>query len=607
MPLETNVLGERLYRRAEKLKSKRMSVFDPQWQKLSQYFWPDVSDINTEKTESTDDWFSRIFSSRPIRASQTCSVGVRNWVTPSTDPWLGMAPPYNLKKVGQKTNPRMSRLSAPQAEVGDDGKDDATRWCDEVAAQLLEWYSESNFYSVIQNFNRSGCVFGTALMYMDEGEDTTFNFEQFKVGTYCISENKEKIVDTVQRWFKFTVRQAEQKFGKENLPHEMQKCVEKGEYDKEFTFIHHVMPMKDFKGMGGTYSKDDQNEMFAADMAFASVYQSEKDKKIVQQRGYEEMPYFCLRWSRWGTENQAWGCSPAWEVLADARQINDFVMNYQALVEQKAFPRIIVPDSINGAVEMAAGEATVVKAEDMARGVKPEEWLTSGQVPELVEMIERTTADINEAFFVDIFKGLSQLKEKITEATYGAIALLQGENLDQFTGTFDQYRTELINLLVRRSIGIAYRGGLLREPPDSLMVATSKDPKAPKQLAAPKLNIKSRVTLALSQAKLVGTEKTLQMFGELMQARPEIGDNFDWNDMTRTVSRGNGMPESNLLPLKDALAKQQARVQMQQQEMKLRAAEIAAKSAGALGKAPPAFQSMAGGLLEQGSQQPQSA
>lgn len=603
MPSEVNALGLALFKRADKLKTKRMAVFDVQWQKLSQYFWPDVSDINTEKTESTEDWFSRIFSSRPIRASQTCSVGVRNWVTPSTDPWLGMAPPYNLKKVGQKTNPRMSRLSAPQTEVGDDGKDDATRWCDEVASQLLEWYSESNFYSVIQNFNRSGCVFGTALMYMDEGDDTTFNFEQFKVGTYTISENKQKIVDTVQRWFKYTVRQAEQKFGEENLPHEMQMCIKKGEYDKEFTFIHHVMPMKDFVGMGGTYSKSDQNEMFAADMAFASIYQSDKDKKIVQQRGYEEMPYFCLRWSRWGTENQAWGCSPAWEVLADARQINDFVMNYQALVEQKAFPRIIVPDSINGAVEMAAGEATVVKAEDMARNVKPEEWLTSGQVPELVEMIERTTADINEAFFVDIFKGLSQLKEKITEATYGAIALLQGENLDQFTGTFDQYRTELINPLTRRSIGIAYRAGSLRQPPDSLMVQTSKDPKAPKQLAAPKINIKSRVTLALSQAKLVGTEKTLQIFGELMQARPEIGDNFDWNDMTRTVSRGNGMPESNLLPLKDAVAKQTARVQMQQQEMKLRAAEIAAKSAGALGKAPPKFQEMAGGLLDQGSQQ----
>ena len=150
------------------------------------------------------------------------------------------------------------------------------------------------------------------------------------------------------------------------------------------------------------------------------------------------------------------------------------------------------------------------------------------------------------------------------------------------------------------------RGDLLRDPPQELMVAKGKDPKAPKELAAPKISIKSRVTLALQQAKLVGTEKTLQILGPIMEQRAEIGDNFDWNDMTRTIARSNGQPESNLLPLKDTLAKQQARVQMQQQEMKLRAAEIAAKSAGQLGKAPPKFQEMAGGLLDQGSQTQQT-
>ena len=36
MPLETNVLGIALFKRADKLRSKRRSVFDVQWQKLSQ-------------------------------------------------------------------------------------------------------------------------------------------------------------------------------------------------------------------------------------------------------------------------------------------------------------------------------------------------------------------------------------------------------------------------------------------------------------------------------------------------------------------------------------------------------------------------------------------
>ena len=598
MPDRPDELGLRLFKRADRLRQRRNARFDSDWQRLSQYFWPDVSDINTEKTED-EDWFQRIFSSKPIRASQTCSTGVRNWVTPSTDPWLGLAPPYNLIRQARFTNPRMNRLAGPQqgGQLDDQGRDEATRWCDEVSSQILDWFSESNFYSVIQPFNRSACVFGTALLFMEEGKGTTFNFEQFKVGTYCIAENDEKVVDTVFRWFKLTVRQAVQKWGEETLTDQMREAIKKGEYDREFKFIHCCYPNDEFRS----------GALGPEGMAFASVYLHEDSKKTIFKGGYEEMPYFCLRWSRWGTENQVWGCSPAYEVLADARSINDLVKNHLALVELKAFPRFITPDSVYGEVELAAGQPTVVKAEDMVRGAIPKEWLTGGEVPELVELIQKTGDDIDEAFFVNIFKALSQLKEKITESTYGAIALLQGENLDQFTGTFDQYRTELINLLVRRSIGIAMRGGMLKDPPQSLMVKKGKDPKAPAELAAPKVSIKSRVTLALSQAKLVGVDKSLQTLQPWVTVRPEIADNVNWNILTRDIFRGNGASEAVLTPLKDAVAKQAKRQQMQMQEMQLRAAEIAAKSAGALGRAPAKFQEMAGGLLDQGSQQQESA
>ena len=247
-----DALGLALYKRATKLREKRNARFDSDWQQLSQYFWPDVSDINTDKTEDID-WFQRIFSSKPIRASQTCSTGVRNWVTPSTDPWLGLAPPYNLLARSQgpaQRNPRLARLSAPQGRgapggVDDPVKDEATRWCDEAAGQLLDLLSDGAFYSVIQPFNRSACVFGTALLFMEEGDGTTFAFEQFKVGTYCIAENKQKVVDTVFRWFKLTVRQALQKFGEEGLTDPMRAAVKKEDWDREFKFIHCVFPNED--------------------------------------------------------------------------------------------------------------------------------------------------------------------------------------------------------------------------------------------------------------------------------------------------------------------------------------------------------------------------
>ena len=586
-------LGERLYKRADGLRAKRSSVLDPQWQQISQYFWPDMSDINTEKTENTENWFDRIYDTSPVRASATCSVGIRNWVTPSTEPWLDLTPPYNLQKAGTSLNPRLNRISKPAGEPADDsGMDDATKWTAELSTQILQWFSESSLYSVIQPFNRSACTFGTSLMYMDKGKETTFTFEQFKIGTYCIAENDEKIVDTVFRWFKLTVRQAMQRFGEDDLTPKMKKAIKSEKWDEEYKFIHCVYP-----------NSEKQDGAIGPDgMAFKSIYMAEDEKKIVMEGGYEEMPYFCLRWSRWGSENFVWGCSPGFEVLAEARQINYVTQYNDALVELKAYPRVFVPDSVDGNVEMAAGAATVLKADDMARNVKPEEWMTKGETGEVMEMLARKEKAIDDAFFVSTFKALSQLGDKITESTYGAIALLQGEKLDQFTGTFDQYRTEVINPLVRRAIGIAYRDGLLKDPPQSLMVKGA-DPKAEPQLAVPKITIKSRVTLAMSQTKIVGIEKMLTTLEPFMATNPQIADNLDWNQLARIVGRGDGAPEAIFTPLKTTIEKQQQRIKMQQQEMKLKAAEIAAKSAGALGKAPPQFQNKAGEMLDQGTQQ----
>ncbi len=595
-----DTLGQRLFKRAERLRSRRREVFDSQVQQIYQYFWPDLSDVNTEKTEDTSDWFDRIFNSIPIEASRTCSVGVRNWVTPSTEPWLDLSPPYNLLKAGQPgpTNPRLARLSTPQAPaVDDNGQDEATRWCGEVASQTLNWLSESNFYSVIQPFNRAACTAGTALMFMEEGKAATFNFEQFKFGTFCIAENEEKLVDTVFRWFKLTVRQAMQRFGKDGLPAPMKKAIESEKWDEEYTFIHCVYPNDEMR----------QGAIGPEGMAFASVYLSVIEKKVVSQGGYEEMPYFCLRWSRWGTENQVWGCSPAYECLADAREVNRVTEFGHALVELKAFPRGFYPDSLDGNVEMAPGAWTVVKADDLARGVKPEEWPTKGSDEELLALIDRMEKAINRTFFVDVFKALSQLEDKITESTYGAVALLQGEKLDQFTGTFDQYRTELINPLVRRAIGIAYRGGLLKDPPQSLMVRPGNDPKADPQLASPKINIKSRVTVAMGQFKNQGLQKTLETWAPMMEAHPDIWDNLDADSAFRRSGLDNGQPPADFRPLKAVMALRDQRAKMQKQEQALHAAEIGGKAAGALGKAPQKLQNAIGDQITGADEQPNAA
>lgn len=587
--------AQELLKRASSLKSKRQSVFDPQWQRISQYFVPEQSDINTEKTENTEDWFDRIYETTGIRAASTCSVGVRNWVTPSTEPWLGLEPPKAVKMRAQRAMnapgaQRLNRVLNPNLPDADDaGLDDATRWCQEASDEMSSSLSSCNFYSIIQPFNRGACVFGTALMFCEEGKAESLRFEQFKVGTFAIAENDQKQVDTVFRWFKLTNRQAAQKFGEEALPKRIKEQLSK-KPDEMNAYIHCVYPNEDY---------DPKALDSGENLPVSSVYLSEQDKAIVEKGGYYEMPYFALRWSRWGSEDQVYGCSPAYETIAEARQLNFVTQFGDALVELQAYPRFLYPDNLSGEVQLAAGGITTVKAEDMARGVEPKEWATKGSMQSLEEMKAEKRKAINEAFFVDIFTMLGQLQDK--RMTAMEVAQRVGEKLDQFTGTFDQYVTDLLNPLARRVLGILVRSGQIAQPPDSMFVATSEDPKAPKALAAPKVTITSRVTLSIKQLRNVGMGNTLQTMEPMAQLKPDIMDNIDWDKFVRELARNNGVSEHVLMPfarmqqIRDVRAKQMA------QQQAMQAAESLGKGGAGLGKSPAFVQKAAQDAME-GSQ-----
>ena len=574
----------RLWKRWDKLNAARNAVFDSDWQTISQYFYPSVSDINTEKTESITGWYDRIYDTAPIRAATTCSVGVRNWVTPSTEPWLDLSPPTNLKNQAAPTSARVKRLQ-PTTDDNASGMDDAQRWCAEASSTSLQELAASAFYSVVQPFNKSACVFGTALMFCEEGKSTSLRFEQFKVGTFVIAENDQKQVDTVIRRFKLTCRQAVQKFcekmddGKYDLsqmPEKIAKAYEAEKFDEPFFFLHHVMPNEEWQ----------RGKMGKEGMAYASIYQAELGKKIVKEGGYEEMPYFCLRWKPWGSDDQPYGTSPGYETLPEARQLNMVTQFSDALAELKAFPRFLYPDNLDGDIQLAAGGVTTYEA-DKPDAI-PKEWATVGEQQEVLAMLERKEQAINKAFFVDIFTMLAQMQDKRMTAT--EVALRNGEKLDQFTGTFDQYRTDFINPLVRRVLGLLFRAGKLKEPPASLKIQPNDDPKAEPELAMPKINIKSRVTLALNEVRNVGVQKTIEMLMPVGEQKPEIMDNFNWDEVARGTARNNGMPESMLLPIKQMLEVRQQRTKMLMEQRALEQAKTASEAGKNLGKAPQPIQ-----------------
>ncbi len=555
-----DLLAKEQLDRFKDLKGKRSSIWDPSWQDITDYTLPQMSNVNTQKTEGTTGWTDRIYDTTAILAAQTCRAGQLNWLTPASEPWAAFEAPEFLNVAGQE-----------------EAKDEAAQWLSMATDVTMRELARSNFYAMVSLDYLQVCTAGTGMLFADTGKKTALNFRQFTPWSLTIEEDDEGIVDTVRREFKLTARQAVQWFGKDNCGERVMKAYNGGKHSQQFDFVHAVFPREESKRIKG--------RMDGPMKPVASVYINVAEMICVEVSGYDEMPYLCSRFDKWGTD-APWGYSPAFLILPEARQIN-YVSQYRdALAELKAYPRFLYPDSLEGDVDLRAGGITTVNADDMVRGAMPKEWMTVGDDKAAEDNMARKADAINKAYYVNMFTMLEQLADK--KMTAYEIAQRLGEKLEQFTPVFYRRVGEFLNPLLRRVFGILYRQGKFGQAPQSLMVKNLGD-KVP-SLAMPEIAITSRISLALKALQNQGIVNTLQILEPMAQLKPEIMDNFNLDALVRELARNYGTPPDILRTFKEIKGIRDQRQKMMMAQQAIEMAQGAAKAGASLGKAPQAMQ-----------------
>jgi len=553
--MSADPLAKEQLNRYNSLKAIREATFDSNWQSINDYFLPQQSNVNTEKTEGTTGWTDRIFDTTAIQAAQTLRSGQRNWLTPSSEPWAAFEPPEFLSVPGKE-----------------DQKDEVSQWLSRCADITMREFARSNFYSMINLDYLQLATTGTGCMFLEEGKKTALNFRQFKAWHITIEEDDAGIVDSVRRSFELTTRQAVQWFGIENVGEKIAKAYEKpAQHTRKWKFVHACFPREESKRVTGRMNGENK--------PWASVYINVDDIQTVQVSGYDEMPYLVSRFDKWGTDS-SWGYSPAFLALPDARQIN-YVSQYRdALAELKAYPRLLYPDYLEGDVDLRAGGVTTFDP-SIANG-QPREWMTVGDDNSAEINMQRKADAINKAFYVNMFTMLEQLSDK--KMTAYEIAQRIGEKLEQFTPVFDRRVTEFLNPLLARAFGILYRMGKFGPAPEALLVPTADGRSA--SLAMPEIAITSRISLALKALQNQGMVNTLSVIQPLAAERPDILDNIDMDKMVRELARNYGVPPDLLRPLKQVQATRQARAQQMAAQQALQITQGAAKAGKDLEKSP---------------------
>jgi len=557
---EKDPIAEQIIKRNDALKGKR-STCDSLWQSIADYVQPRKSQITTKKTEGVEGYTEELYDITAIQANGTLAAGQLAYLTPANDVWMKYEAPEQLKET-----------------AGFAGK----AWYAKCTEIIHRERARSNFYTEIHEFYLDRGGQGTALIYCEEGKQTLFNYCNEEVGTYAIAQDDQGMVDTVFIERTMTARQMRQKFGEDNLGEKVKKALASSnpdDLDKEFTVIWAVFPREDMKdGEPQTALTRDARKMDGPNKPIASIYVCREDKKVVRNSGYDEMPSMVSRFLKWG--KQPYGFSPSIIALPTIKQVNFIEKMMDALAEKTAFPPVLVPEGMDGEVDLRSGGVTVFDP-NAPNSAMPKEWGTMGRYDIGKDRVEVKRKMIEQAFHNDLFRMFTDLDKTIT--AYEAMQRA-AEKLVQFSPTFARLQTEVFNPLGRREFALAFRAGALPEPPREVYVET---PDGGYALPVPEIVCVSRIALAIKALQNRAFLEFVSLIQPLLQLDPTIMDNFDLDKAARGIADNVALPPEWQRSEEDVAAIRQQRAEMQQRQQQIAEAQGTAKAAKDLSAAAP--------------------
>jgi hypothetical protein len=472
------------------------------WQELAEYIIPRKSDMLWQSSpgeKKTD----KVFDSSAIHANELLAAAMQGTITNHATKWFGL----------RMRNDALNGIKAIK------------EWLEDCSQRMFNAFNQSNFHSEIHEGYLDLGAFGTTGLFMDQNPSSNqkffpgFNFRAMSLKEFCISEGRDGRVNAVYRRFSMELYTAFKEFGKALIkddPALAEKLVTKP-YEK-YEILHCVYP-RDFpdprKGGRG--------------LPWASMHILLKRRRLIKESGYHEFPFLVPRWTK--ASGETWGRGPGNTALPDIKTLNRAVeLTLKALAKSIDPPLGVLDDGVVGqTVDMRAGGTNVIREKGAI-----ESLVVRGEWDFANLEIENLKGAIRRVFFADqlqLQEGPQMTAHEVS-VRYELMQRLLGPTL----GRLEQ---ELLNPLIERAFGMMLRAGALLPPPGELTEAIGQ---------GEEIDIEYESPLALAQRaqELQGIERAISLLAPLAEAKPDIVDNFDLDELARHASMLAGMPSKLL-------------------------------------------------------------
>lgn len=436
----------------------------------------------------------------------------------------------------------------------------ARAWLDQSIETMAAALGQSNFYQQILEALADLVTFGTAAVFSEEqplGKRVEpapdrlngfngFNFRTLPIAEYVIDVDNQGLVDSVYRKFELTARQAVQRWGGDAGKSVMQAFEDEKKRHQGFEFIHCLVPRDD----------RDWQDRRAIAMPVASTYVAVKDKHVISEGGYRELPVHVARWALSSGEN--YGRGPAMKALPFVKVLNTIVRYGLEALPRALYPPMLVQEGtvVGGTLRLGAG---AVNHFDGTLEQKPTELLSQARFDIGHAKEESYRQRIETAFGVDRMRlqnDRQMTAEEVIERRHRRF-----QALAPMTGRIER---ELLKPLVERCWVMLLAQGAFGPPPPELGQADSLE-----------VTFEGPLARAQQRHSIDAGMSTFRTLAPLGQAYPMIMDHFDADKYARDVAQALGSA-GYLISAEDVGRKRQARAQARQQQRQFDAGLTAA-------------------------------
>ena len=502
--------------------------FEEVWSDIVDYIIPrrTQTDENAPKGVQNDE---KIYDGTAPNALKRLSDGLQGQLISSNYKWFAM---------------RMEQPGLMEIPV-------IRQWLQILEPAMYGLLGRSNFYLQMSEYFMDAGGFGTATIYSTfDRRHGRINFSTRHPKEIFLSQDQYGEIDGVTRRYNLSAKNWVDQFGS---------------VDSEIERMADVSPETEFPCLHAVYARKDRdpNKQDALNMPWGSQYIDPMHKKVVRKSGYFNNPYHT--WRFYKNSAETYGRSPSWNALPDAKALNEYAKTGIWAAQMSVQPPMWIPEDLRGKVRFVPGGNTY--GTDPNNIPKP--LNTDIRYGVGIEREERTRRQIQDAFMTDFFLLPNELDTP--QRTAFETRTMKEEKTVALSPTINGLESEALDSILTRVFDIGMEERMLPPPPPILLQALGG--------ASIKIDYMGPLAQLIRQFfRNQPYRNTLQEMAPVFQLQPATMDIYNWDNWGTDVGEANDLPVDSMRTPQQVAQIRQARLQAQEQQRQLDAAEQAGKA-----------------------------